>query len=36
MKKSDQGFFLEVDVQYLQKLHEFHNDLPFLRDRMKI
>ena len=24
----DEGFFLEVDVQYLEKLHELHNDLP--------
>ena len=31
----DQGFFLEVDVQYLEKLHELHNDLPFLLERMK-
>ena len=27
---------LEVDVQYLEKLHELHNDLPFLPERMKI
>ena len=26
---SNKGYFLEVDVQYLQKLHKFHNDLPF-------
>ena len=26
----------EVDVQYLEKLHELHNDLPFLPERMKI
>ena len=26
---SDEGYFLEVDVQYLENLHEFHNDLPF-------
>ena len=23
------GYLLEVDVQYPEKLHEFHNDLPF-------
>ena len=23
-------------MQYLEKLHEFHNDLPFLPERMKI
>ena len=35
-EESDEGYFLEVDVQYLEKLHEVHNDLPFLPDRMKI
>ena len=25
-EESDKGYFLEVDVQYLEKLHEFHND----------
>ena len=25
MKKSDEGHFLDVDVQYLEKLHELHN-----------
>ena len=33
---SDEGFFFEVDAQYLEKLHELHNNLPFLADRMKI
>ena len=28
-KESDEGYFFEVDVQYLEKLHELHNDLPF-------
>ena len=27
---------LEVDAQYLEKLHYFHNDIPFLPERMKI
>ena len=36
MKKSDEGNFLEVDVQYLEKLHELHNNLSFLPERMKI
>ena len=35
-EESDKGYFLEVDVQYLEKLHEFHNDLLFLSKRMKI
>ena len=24
-----EGYFLEVDVQYSEKLHELHKDLPF-------
>ena len=35
-EESDEGYFLEVDVQYLKILHELHNDLPFLPERMKI
>ena len=31
-----EGNFLEVDVQYPEKLHEFHDDLQFLPERMKI
>ena len=34
-EESDEGYSLEVDVQYLEKLHKFHNDLPFLPERMK-
>ena len=33
---SDEGYFFEVDVQYLEKLYELHNDLPFLPERTKI
>ena len=25
----DEGYFLEVDAQYLENLHNLHNDLPF-------
>ena len=32
-EKSDKGYFVKVDVQYPEKLHVFHNDLP---ERMKI
>ena len=32
----DEEHFLEVDVQYLGNLHNLHNDLLFLPDRMKI
>ena len=35
-EESDEGYFLETDVQYLEKLHELYNDLPFLLDRIKI
>ena len=30
------GYFLEVDVQYLERLQKLHNNLPFLPERMKI
>ena len=33
---SDEGYILGVDVEYLERLHEFHNDLPFSTERMKI
>ena len=32
-EESDQGYFLEVDVQYPEKLHELHNDLPTIFTR---
>ena len=35
-EESDEGYFLEVDVQYPEKLHDLHNDIPFLSERMKI
>ena len=35
-QETDEGYFIEVDVQYPRKLHELHNDLPFLPKRMKI
>ena len=34
--KCGEGYFLEIDIQYLEKLLELHNDLPFLAERMKI
>ena len=33
---NNEGYFLEVDVQYLEKLFELYNDLPILPERMKI
>ena len=35
-EESDKGYFLKFDVQYLEKLHELRNYLPFLPERMKI
>ena len=32
-EESDEGYFLEVDVQYQEKLHELQNELPFLTER---
>ena len=34
--KRFEGYFPEVDVQYLEKLHELQNGLPLLPERMKI
>ena len=34
-EESDEGYCLEIDIQYLEKLHEL-NDLPFLPERMDI
>ena len=35
-EESDEGYFLEVDFQYVEKLHELSNDLSFLPERIKI
>ena len=35
-EESDKGYFLEADVQYLEKLRELYNGLPFLPERMNI
>ena len=35
-KESNEGYFHKFDVQRLEKLHELHNDLPFLHGKMKI
>ena len=35
-EESDEGYFLEVDVQYIETLHELHDGLLFLSERMKI
>ena len=31
-----QAYFFKVDVQYPEKFHDLHNDLPFLPEGMKI
>ena len=31
----DEKYFLEVDVQHPEKLHELHKDFPFLSEKMK-
>ena len=35
-KESNEGYCLKVDVQQFEKIHETHNYLPFLPERMKI
>ena len=32
----DQGYILEVDVEYPKNLNYLHSDFPFLPERMKI
>ena len=33
---SNIGYILEADAEYPKRLQNLHNDLPFLRERMKI
>ena len=35
-EESNEGSFLEINIKYLEKLHELHNDLLFLLERMAI
>ena len=35
-EESGERYFLEIEVQYPEKIHELHNDLPFLQERKKI
>ena len=34
--RRDKGYLLEADVSYRKELHDLHNDLPFMCERMKI
>ena len=36
MSKTDRGYLLKVDVDYLKELHDYHNDLPFMCEKIKI
>ena len=35
-EREDKGYLLEVDVSYPRDLHNSHNDLPFMCERLKI
>ena len=36
MTNTDEEYFLKFDVQYLEKLHDLHDDLPFLPEIIKL
>ena len=35
-KRKSKGYLLEVDVKYLKELHDSHNDLPFMCEKLNI
>ena len=35
-KHKNKGYLLEVDVKYPEELHDLHNDLPFMCEKMEI
>ena len=35
-KKSDVGYFLEVDLEYSNELHELHNDYPLAPEKLPV
>ena len=35
-KKSDTGYFLEVNLEYLDELHELHNDYPLAPEKLAV
>ena len=36
MVRTDRGYLLEVDVKYPKELHDHHNDLPFMCEKIKV
>ena len=36
VRRTDKGYLLEVDAKYSKELHNSHNALPFMCERMKI
>ena len=36
MAKTDRGYLLEVDVNYPKELHDYHNNLPFMCEKIRI
>ena len=36
VKHTDKSYLLEVNVAYPDQLHDLHNDLPFMCEKMKI
>ena len=36
MMKRDHGYLLEVDINYPKELHDHHNDLPFMCEKIKV
>ena len=35
-EKSDTGYFLEVDLEYPDELHELHNDYPLAPEKLTV
>ena len=35
-EKSDTGYFLEVDLEYPNELHELHNDYPLAPEKLTV
>ena len=35
-EKSDTGYFLEVDLEYPDELHELHNDYPLAPEKLAV